>query len=359
MTVVHVLQPFASGVTTAVISITKELPEIQHVVVHGSRMRVDAVENVKSKFPRYVRFIEWKSAEREISISGDFRALKELIDILQSYKNADTLVHLHSSKAGFLGRLACRFAGITRVIYTPHCAAFLRTDIGGLKRGLFRLLERTAGAFGGRVVGCGKSEAELYSRLGKKALFVSNGVEITAPAKDRSPALVSFSGIAGAQKDPALFNRIAEAFREADFCWIGDGPLRDTLRAENIEVTGWLNKEGIDPYLRRTLVYLSTAAWEGLPFGVLEAMNASCALLLRDVPGNRDLVIPGENGYLFRNEQEGTELLKKMLEDRERTLLMGKKSRETAVAVYSVKKMGEGYRNIYAAVLKDGVSICP
>jgi glycosyltransferase involved in cell wall biosynthesis len=205
-------------------------------------------------------------------------------------------------------------------------------------------------------VGCGKSEADLYSSLGKKALFVPNGVEISPLLKDRRPLLVSFSGIAGAQKDPALFNRIAEAFRDeaVPFCWIGDGPLRNKLRAENIQVTGWLNKDGIDPYLCGTLVYLSTAAWEGLPYGVLEAMNASCALLLRDVPGNRDLVIPGENGYLFNNEHGGTELLREMLRDRGKTLIMGGKSREIAASGYSAEKMGEGYRRIYTAVM-DGL----
>jgi glycosyltransferase involved in cell wall biosynthesis len=106
-------------------------------------------------------------------------------------------------------------------------------------------------------------------------------------------------------------------------------------------------------------VYLSTAAWEGLPFGVLEAMNASCALLLRDVPGNRDLIVPGENGYLFRNEQEGTKLLEEMIKDKKKTVRMGKKSRELAASTYSAKQMGEGYRKVYTAVLNDGVSICP
>jgi glycosyltransferase involved in cell wall biosynthesis len=97
-------------------------------------------------------------------------------------------------------------------------------------------------------------------------------------------------------------------------------------------------------------VYLSTSAWEGLPFGVLEAMNGFCALLLRDVPGNRDLVIPGENGYVFSGKEDGVELLRKMLEEPEKTLVMGRKSREMAEADYSVEKMGEGYRSIYTAM---------
>jgi glycosyltransferase involved in cell wall biosynthesis len=202
------------------------------------------------------------------------------------------------------------------------------------------------------VVGCGKSEALLYSSLGRGASWVSNGVRIDAPSKDPRPHLVSFSGVITAQKNPALFNELALAFEDQPFCWIGDGPLRDTLSAQNIAVTGWAGSAAVNAWLDKTQIYLSASAWEGLPIGVLEAMNRSCALLLSDVPGNRDLVVPGENGYLFRGKEEGIALLKTMLEDPERTAAMGKKSRELAEREYSVEKMGAGYRSIYAAVME-------
>jgi glycosyltransferase involved in cell wall biosynthesis len=358
MTVIHVLEPFVSGVSAAVISITEQLPEMKHIVVHGSRVLVDSVENMRSRFPRQTEFVEWKSAGREIHLFQDLKALKELIAILRPYANAEAVIHLLSSKAGFLGRAACALAGIPRVIYTPHCASFLRADIGFFKRRFFRFLERVGGAFGGKVVGCGKSEALLYSSLGRGASWVSNGVRISAFSKDPRPPFVSFSGLISAQKDPALFNELALAFAGQPFCWIGDGPLRDKLGAQNIRVTGWADSAAVKRWLEKTQIYLSASAWEGLPFGALEAMNGSCALLLRDVPGNRDLVISGENGYLFREKEEGIALLKTMLEDPEKTAAMGRKSREIAEREYSVEKMGAGYRNIYAAT-REGKELQP
>jgi glycosyltransferase involved in cell wall biosynthesis len=352
MTIVHVLEPFVSGVSSAVISITEQLPDMKHLVVHGSRALVDTVENVRSHFPRQTEFVEWKSAGREISLSRDLRALRELTAILRPYAHAEAVIHLHSSKAGFLGRVACAMLGIPRVIYTPHCASFIRADIGFLKKRFFRFLERAGGAFGGTVVGCGKSEALLYSGLGRGASWVSNGVRISAPAKDPQPRLVSFSGVISVQKDPALFNELALAFEDQPFCWIGDGPLRDRLGARNIQVTGWADAATVNGWLDKTRIYLSASAWEGLPFGALEAMNRSCALLLRDVPGNRDLVLPGENGYVFGGKEEGIALLKAMLEDPEKTAAMGKKSREIVEREYSVEKMGAGYRSIYAATME-------
>jgi glycosyltransferase involved in cell wall biosynthesis len=364
MTVVHVLEPFATGVTTAVISITKQLPGIRHVVVHGCRMWVDAQEKVKAKFPAGVDFINWPHAGREINPVKDVLALGSLVRILKPHKNPETVIHLHSSKAGFLGRIACRMLGISAVLYTPHCGAFLRTDVSPLKRQFFRLLERVGGWFGGTVAGCGEAEAALYSQLGKKALRVSNGVEITAPAKDRDPGLICFAGIASTQKNPALFNRIAAFFpdkvpdtasdKAPRFYWVGDGPLRGELRSKNITLTGWVDTETVTAYLNKTLIYLSTSSWEGLPFGVLEAMNASCALLLSNVPGNRELVIPGENGYLFDNEYEAAGLIKKMLERKEETLAMGAKSRELAESRYAAGRMGREYGEIYTALAYKG-----
>jgi glycosyltransferase involved in cell wall biosynthesis len=308
-------------------------------------MWVDEVMNVKKRFPSHVTFIDWPFAEREINLKNDTRALISLIKILSNYR--DAVVHLHSSKAGFLGRIACRYLGIKRVIYTPHGASFIRTDISRRDQRLFHLLERLGAFFGGLVVGCGKSEAKLYHNLGGNGLFVSNGVSITSTEEDKDVNLITFVGIASKQKDPSLFNRIASRVKDGDFIWVGDGPLRPALQSANITITDWVNTTAVYAYLNRASIYLSTSAWEGLPFGVLEAMNAGCALLLRDIPGNRDLVVQGQNGYLFNSEDEAVDHLKQMLADHEKTRAMGCKSRDIAKKDYSVGEMGRRYLEIY------------
>jgi glycosyltransferase involved in cell wall biosynthesis len=356
--VVHVLEPFASGVTTAVASITGELPDFTHVVIHGSRNWVEHAEEVKKRFPPGVQFIEWKSAAREISLYRDWKALWELIAILKNYPHA--VVHLHSSKAGFLGRLACRILGIKAVIYTPHCGAFLRKDVGFFKRKLYWFFEWIGGSFGGRVVGCGPSEGELYRKLGKNATFVSNGIQLKKQIHGGPRNLISFSGIASFQKDPVLWNSVAAAYAGTaelsgfSFCWIGSGPLEEGLNRELVTVTGWQDAKRVDELLEKTAVYFSASAWEGLPYGVLEAMNCGCALLLRNVPGNRELVSNGENGWLFDSPEEAISRLKTMMEDPPALSVMGRRSREILEQGYTVKQMGEGYRSIYLAAFGGG-----
>jgi glycosyltransferase involved in cell wall biosynthesis len=252
--------------------------------------------------------------------------------------------------------------GIRAVLYTPHCGAFLRTDISGGKQKLYRLFERIGGLLGGRLVGCGPSEAELYRNLGgmyKNAVHVSNGASphaAPAPGRGKTRSLISFAGIASVQKDPALFSAIAGDCldtvkkRGFSFCWIGEEPANaaeETLNRQWVEVTGWKKSAEVADLLGKTAIYLSCSAWEGFPYGVLEAMNASCALLLRDVPGNRDMVLEGENGRLFNTREEAAALLQEMIAKPETTAAMGKRSRAVMEQNYSLKQMGEGYRRIY------------
>ena len=352
MTIIHVVEPFASGVTTAIISITRELNNVNHIVVHGSRSWVDSGDKVRKKFPPGVRFIPWPHADREISLRGDLLALVSLLGILRSLKDPGAVVHLHSSKAGFLGRLACRLLGIRRVIYTPHGASFIRLDVSPLKRALFRAFERLGGTFSGVVVGCGPGEGALYGEIGP-ALWVANGVNTDRPANPEKKRPVCFAGIANRQKNPVLFDEIARAFAGTEFVWAGDGILRDTLRSPNIAVTGWLGPEEVRAILDSSLVYLSCSDWEGLPYGVLEAMTSSCVLLLKNAPGSRDLVEPGRNGWLFGDLEEAVFFLRKLLADPEKSAAMGRESLRIARGRFSVKEMGENYYRIYRALLEE------
>lgn len=48
------------------------------------------------------------------------------------------------------------------------------------------------------------------------------------------------------QKNPTLFNTIAELLPDVRFVWIGDGELREELKSKNIEISGWVDCTGSD-----------------------------------------------------------------------------------------------------------------
>ncbi len=365
MTVIHILEPFDPGPAEAAATIARQLPDMRHIVVHGivASGAAPSIENVKKEFPLGTDFIK-------MSFTPTLPALFSLAGILKQRKGNETIVHLHSFKAGFIGAFVCLLSGIKKNVYTPHSAPFIRTDAGMFMRGFYRLLEKLRLKTGGAVVACGQSEADLYKKYQTKkkpALCAPNGVQCSPRSRVEmkftrflnpdEESYVVFAGVINKQKNPAMFNEIASAMPGVRFVWVGDGPLRSVLRAPNITVTGWVNKSQVYDYLDRALIYLSAAAWEGLPFGALEAMSAGCALLVSNVYGNRDLVFDNKNGFVFSETGEAVMILKEMFENRDKVIAMGRKSREFAEYDFSAEQMGTHYRSIYETLSTTGVPV--
>ena len=74
------------------------------------------------------------------------------------------------------------------------------------------------------------------------------------------------------QKNPTMFNAIAELLPDVKFVWIGDGELRKELTSENIEITGWADRATAIKYAVNADVFLLPSRWEGLPISLLESM---------------------------------------------------------------------------------------
>ncbi|HEV2355902.1 MAG TPA: glycosyltransferase [Puia sp.] len=360
MQIVHVAEAFASGIATFVRSLVEGMPEDGHVIVHGERAQVMLSENVIRDFPRgNVRFIRWRSAQREIRPIKDLRAFIELYKILRRLRRAPGIdaVHLHSSKSGFLGRLACWAAGIRQVVYTPNGAPFLWGS--ALKRFLFRLLEKIAAIFGGKVVCCSPSEHVAYEAIGIHAACINNGVPVERgrePGYAPSPSfrVVTCGRITG-QKNPTLFNQIAAYFEDVsgiEFIWIGDGPDRRLLNARNITVTGWLPRRPARRQLASASVYLSTSNFEGMPFAVLEALVLKKPVLLKDCVGNRDIVLKGINGDLFHSAGAAIHKILRYYNNREMLHIMGEYSQRHCKREFDLTNMSAAYRDLYACRIR-------
>ncbi|HNP17398.1 MAG TPA: glycosyltransferase [Fulvivirga sp.] len=355
MRILHVVEPFSSGIITFIIHLTRELNGHEHIVVHGSRTTEDEINSVKRRFDPNVKFVLWRSAGRNINPFQDFRALFELIKILRR-KNFD-VVHLHSAKAGFLGRLACKMLKIKPVIYTPNGAPFLRLDISVFKRKIFVGLEKLGNVLGGQVICCSKSESLEYLRIGIDCTYINNGTIIDKKEKIvHSKIVVGSVGIATFQKNPIQFNEIARAFEDnnnVEFIWVGGGHLVGQLNSSNVRVTGWLDTSQTEEWLKKIDIYLSCSLWEGLPFAVLEAMNTQCCLLLSNCVGNRDLVRQGDNGYLFDNSNEGVSRLTELVKDREQLENFGINSFNYCKEWFDIKNTAKQYESIYTQVSKN------
>ena len=117
------------------------------------------------------------------------------------------------------------------------------------------------------------------------------------------------------QKNPEMFNQVAEAMPDVKFLWIGDGELRDKLKSKNIEITGWVDRKTALEKSMAADVFVLTSLWEGLPISLLEAMYMKKPCVVSDVIGNRDVIQSGENGFVCDGVDEFVEAVRSIRRD--------------------------------------------
>lgn len=350
MKIVHVMECFAGGVFTFLTELTKRMTEHQHIVIHG--YRENTPENFRELFPSNVTFIEWKYAAREISLSKDYAALKELMKILQGIEKID-VIHLHSSKAGFIGRVAAKLIGFHgNLIYTPHGVSFLRQDVSENKKKFFIVLEWLASKLGGTVVGCSQSERDAIYNVGiKNVIAINNGIDVEITDYVKKPSdvftIITASRITP-QKNAKMFNEIALKFvdnSKIKFVWCGDGEERHYLTAPNIEITGWITEHQVQERIQQADLYLSTSLWEGLPLAVLKAMALGKPLLLSGCVGNIDCV--KENGKIFNGSKEAVQLIDMIMYDKKILIKWQRSSVKLFSQEFTLDTMKNRYLELY------------
>ena len=349
--IIHVVESFGSGIIEFISNIVTGLPEHKHTIIYG--IREIPFESIKDRFPEDVNFRHWVHVQRAISIRLDLYALIELNKIFKELAEYD-VIHLHSSKAGFLGRTLFMNQG-KKIIYTPNGVSFAAYPTKSLKYYLFSSLEKIANLMGGIVVGTSESEANLFRKIGINASCINNGISLTKipPKRDterKHNLIVVTVGRITPQKNPTLFNEIATHFvnnSRIEFIWIGDGELRGELTSPNITITGWMTRKEVEALTSKSSVYLSTSLWEGLSFAVIEAMATSLPLLLSNCVGNKDMILNNSNGYLFNDTQSAVKQINSY--DHNHSLI--KQHGEASLKIFSEKFTSESmvhqYNSLY------------
>lgn len=356
MTIIHVIES-SGGSADFVLSIIRHIPQHSHCVIYSQRSFAGRFEKVQKDFPT-VKFYPWKFAQREIKLMDDIKATVVLFNLLRNVEC--DVIHLHSSKAGFIGRMVCFLQRKKYVIYTPNGLAFLRKDVPKFVTAVYCGLEKFANYLNGEVVSCSKSEADAMISIGVKSQFINNGTEVLSKRaqnnRTENSIIIATVGRITIQKNPTLFNTIAESFAgdpNFNFLWIGSGELEHVLTSKNISITGWLDKGQVMEKIESIDIYISTALWEGLPFAVLEAMSIGKPVILSKCVGNVDLVKTNSNGFLFNTAQEAIGLILQLQKNKDLIRSFGEKSIELVKDEFDVVDMAKKYENTYQKMAKS------
>ena len=308
-----IVEAMGGGVFTYIVDLANELCKTYDIYI-AYATRPQTPENYREYFNNNIRLIEVRNFTRSINPMKDIAAISEVKRIAKEIQ--PDIIHLHSSKAGVVGRIAFNGKNVP-LFYTPHGYSFLMENYKPAKRAMFKTIESLMAKRNCTTISCSPGEHQETLKLTSRAVYVNNGINIanlekmlSSAAKVEHTFTVFTLGRICYQKNPALFNSIAEVMPDVHFLWIGDGELRGELKASNIEITGWVDREEA---LRRSYnadVFVLTSLWEGLPISLLESMYMKKLCVVNDVIGNHDVIHNGENGFVCRTVDEFVEAIK-------------------------------------------------
>lgn len=311
------LLPIMSGVQRAMLEFLKRLDPQTYEVTVVCRDEGDLTKELRNLG---IHFQLIPSLQREINVWKDAHALWRLYRLFKREKF--DLIHTHSSKTGFLGRVAGRLGGGVRIIHTVQGFPFHEFS-GRFSTLVYSWFEKLAGTLTDQVVFV-NNEERAYA-IEKRILrpdqvrTIYNGVDLArvnifnqevnrqrfraAWSIPTDAFVVAFVGRLWQQKDPQTLSRIitACAVLPVHFLIVGDGPYLAHLQTafagqKRITLAGWME----DPFQMYPAidVLLLPSLWEGLSITLIEAMAFGKPLIASNIKGNRECVHHGYNGLL-------------------------------------------------------------
>ena len=349
--ILHIAEPFATGVLSFLIDITKrQVEEYEIYILYGIRpLTPSNVESLFNKRIHLIKIEEFKGALGTVLNPKAYRIINKY------YKQIKPdIVHLHSSAAGFVGRWSIPCSK-TKVFYTPHGYSFLMKDGSALKRLLYWSMEYLSAKRNAKTIACSEGEYKEAYKLSKNSTFVNNGINtnelkpyIQQPQQPlHHPLRICTSGRILYQKNPKLFNEIAELVPDAKFIWIGEGELKTELTANNIQITGWVSREDALKTLQGADVFILPSLWEGLPISLLEAMYLKKICIVSNVIGNRDVIKSGVNGFICNTATEYAHILNQIANQKLDSNVIKENAHQDILQHYNVDLMAEKYSKIY------------
>lgn len=301
--------------------------------------------------------------EREMRLWSDARALFETMKLLRAER--PDLIHAHTWKAGFIGRMAARLCGIPS-IYTVHMWHF-GPQLPHSWRMFGPGLERAAARWSARTITVSRSGSEVGRRYHitqpSRMIAIHNGIgdssERARPGANTVPVIVMVARFTSFKDHETIVRAFAQLKIPARLQLVGDGPTRAATEslvaelgiADRVAFPG--DRNDVSRLLSGADVFVLASKLDNLPISILEAMRAGLPVIASDVGGISELVTHGETGLLVPPFAVApmAQALTDLLSDPGRCARLGWNGRRRYEANFSLSHMIERTRAVYAEVL--------
>lgn len=325
------------------------------------------------------------SLRRSIHPWRDWTSYRALKKILRDFR--PDVVHTHSAKGGVLGRAAADALGVPAIVHGVHGAPFYPYQ-SPLVRQFYRQCERWAARRCHAFISVADAMTELMVAAGvdrrEKFTTIYSGME-TGPFLRAHEHRRHVRNELGYADEHLVVGKIARLFHlkghddvisaagqlvsrhpMVRFLFVGDGIHRERLQARIereglapfFQFTGLVPPEQIPRLIGGMDVVVHTSLREGLARVLPQALIAGRPVVSYDIDGAREVVLPGETGYLLppRDVAALTAALDELLSDGRLRERLGQEGRRRFAEVFRHERMTEQTRALYQRLLEGPIA---
>jgi glycosyltransferase involved in cell wall biosynthesis len=321
-----------------------------------------------------VKAIRINGLGRRISVGGDVKAFVSLIKAIREFK--PNIIHTHTAKAGFLGRIASLVSLQKSIrVHTFH-GHLLNGYFDSFKRLLIVIAERALATITQQLLAVGDKVREdlLKAGIGKKEKFglMPPGLEIgSLSLKAKSKEFYALNsdrlqcayiGRVTQIKRPDLFLDVVSEIKKReinlDFFIAGDGELLETCRkrisAEELPVSvlGW--QTNIERVLSAADIVVLTSDNEGTPLSLIQAGMAGLPVVTTNVGSVPEVVLNNVTGIITELDvQQIADALEALSSNSGLCAQLGKAAQEFTLANFGVQRLVKDHEELYKKLLAN------
>jgi glycosyltransferase involved in cell wall biosynthesis len=311
---------------------------------------------------------------RRVSLRRDIKAFFSLVQEIRSFK--PHVVHTHTAKAGFLGRIASVISFHPSIrVHTFH-GHLLNGYFGSFKRFLVVLAERILGMFSHQLLAVGDKVRQDLLAVGVGTLenfsLMPPGLQISGlPNRIASR---DFYGLSSKKLQCAFIGRVTRIKRpdrfldvvgemkrrglDIEFFIAGDGELLENCRARilaedlPVKVLGW--QSNLEKVLSAADIVILTSDNEGTPLSLIQAGMAGLPVVSTRVGSVPDVVLDGVTGMITSLDvQEIADALEKLAKSAELRVQMGAAAQEFTLSNFGVDRLVHDHEQLYKKLLAN------